>query len=199
MANRLNQAQRIVLAVVLPILVAVPFFWDTRLLSYASETRYYLAFMAAVGVGYTVLCLLGFRPWQRLRRETLVVLVPGFLALLTAMAILLDRSWPYFQDPAMSFFGLAIFVFTGEWFTRYASVHGSPWVPPTSRLAYIGFIVIAFLGEQHLLNDVFTERALPYWFATVLAAMVCELVILRSPVLMPGGAAWGREVTPRDE
>ncbi|WP_148312878.1 hypothetical protein [Sulfuritalea hydrogenivorans] len=176
----MNRAQRLWLAGSLPLLVAIPFWWDASHLEYAYPTRPYLGTLATIGTAWAVLSLLGVRPWRRFSSRFWACATPALVALLTLAVILgahgdrIDR-W---QAAGWSA-GYLAFAWGVFWVIRTFGKR-----PPTVRAKAITYGLIAFVGIMGLFEDnylwsAFEPRNLPYWFASLLLLTGAMLWLLR--------------------
>lgn len=177
----MNRAQRLWLAGTIPLLVAIPFWWDASHLEYAYPTRPYLGTLATIVTTWAVLSLLGVRPWRRLSPWFWGCAMPAVVALLT-LAVLLGAHGDRIDHWQAAGWGAGYLAFAWGvfWVIR---IFGKR--PPTILVQIIAYGLIAFVGIMELFEDnylwsAFGPRNLPYWFASLVLLTGAMLWLLRT-------------------
>lgn len=177
----LNRAQRYWLAVVIPALVAIPFWWKTYHLEYAYTTTIYLAVVASLATAWIVLSLIGIKPWRRIPRQTMAVLMPAAAFALTVFAVLIDHSWWVHKAFSLVIgFAIQLLSICCFWaWRRFGKSQPSEQMVTTTYWAAVGITFLLLLAENQML-EVFGPDNLPYWFATIVLLTPVMLWLLRS-------------------
>lgn len=177
----LNRAQRYWLAAVVPVLVAIPFWWRTHYIETEQTTTIYLAVVATLATAWIVLSLLRLTPWRRIPRQTMTVLMPVAAFALTVFAILIDHSWWLNKVTSLLVgFTIQTSAVCGFWIWRKI---GKP--PPSKQCIsatywiVAGATFLALLWENRMWWEVFGPTNLPYWFASLTLLTLVMLRLLR--------------------
>lgn len=182
----LNRAQRYWLAAVVPVLVAIPFWWRTHYIETEQTTTIYLAVVATLATAWIVLSLLRLTPWRRIPRQTMAVLMPVAAFALTVFAILIDHSWWLHKGMSLIVgFAVQALAICGFWvWGRFGKRPPSEMMMTATYWGIAGITFLALLGENHMW-EVFRPTNLPYWFASLLLLTPVMLWLLRSDADKP--------------
>lgn len=182
----MNRAQRLWLAAVLPVLVLIPFWWDTYHIESDVSATPYLALVTATATLWAVLSLLDVRPWNRLPKRLWIVAAPPIVAALTLVVILVAHRSSIDNWRGITW-GVGFAVLAWVVFREIRTFGKRGPTEGTQLVTYglIGFFSVLQFFDENYLWRAFGPRNLPFWFASLVLLTGLMLWLLRTSAKGP--------------